>query len=333
MSYYVIGEKFFYSLSDGIYRKTNTDGIWGDEKCIYNGGVRDFCVKTDANNILHIMCINKDGDIVYIKNGGVGHVLIKSKENVSAKKLMMYEYNHRISLVYTAEYDGDTLLIYCILGINSMPVTIDTIKSDNFFLYKNKVYYQNKDGFLGYKDFSDGRPDRFIPVADNSHSIYITEYNGIDAVCYKNEDGIVYNNKAVIEDKYAQMPIIAIRDAKPLIIWESGGFIRYAESDDGGESFKTPIKFFNNSSNLHIYKFQTGENFTYEYASERNREIKIFADKSDGKRDISNRRNMHINKNMESDKVMIMLEMLRKDVNEIKNRVDIIEKQIRKDKV
>ena len=327
MAHYIIedagGEKScFYAQSDGIYKKTETGCKWNDGKRVYPHPVRDFCVKTDANNILHILCINRQGDIIYIKNNGETHTLIKSNGKISAKHLMLYEYNHRISLVYTAEYGSETLLVYCILGINSMPVTIDSVRSDNFFLYNNKVYYQNKDGILGYKDFSDGKPDTFIPVADNAHSVHIIEYNGQELMVYKAEEGLICGEHEVINDKYAKNPLLIIRGNSLLLVWESGGFIRYAESSDSGETFHTPMRFANSSPPMKIYKIQKGGNFIYEYASEREHEIRLFSGKGEK---VSLRRNMSMHSGRETDKVMIMMQMMKSDIAELKGRVEMIE--------
>ncbi|MCH5186279.1 MAG: hypothetical protein J1F64_09175, partial [Oscillospiraceae bacterium] len=284
--------------------------------------VKDFCVKKDANGIMHILCINKQGDIVYIKNGGVGHTIIKSNGKIFARRLMMYECDHRISLVYTADYGDEILLIYCILGMNAMPVTVDTVKDDSFMLCDNKVYYQNSDGFLGYKDFSDGMPDGFIPVAENAGSAHIINFHGEDIMIYKTENGIVCGKNEVIEDKYAERPIISERGTKLLIVWQSGGFIRYAESDDGGNTFNTPMRFLNNNSSVQMYMIQKGDNFVYEYASEREYGIKLFGEKPDI-RHTAGAGDFHINK--EKEKIIIMLQMMKSDMAELKERVERLE--------
>lgn len=316
------GEKVcFYSGRDGIYKKTIHNSIRNEK--IYNYPVKDFCVKNDANNITHMLCINKQGDIIFIKNSGENHTLIKSNGKIFARHIQMYEYNHRISIIYTADYEDDILLVYCILGMNAMPVTIDSVSGDDFFLYANRVYYQNKDGVLGYKDFSDGRPEDFIPCAENGIYPHIINYCGRDIMTYKSPDGIICGGKEVIDDKYAKNPILCIRGENLLLVWESGGFIRYAESADGGESFHTPMRFFNNSSPMQVYMIQNGDNFIYEYACEREHNIHLFAEKNTEQKISKRSQSIHTNKEIE--KIAIMLQMMKSDMAELKSRIERIE--------
>lgn len=320
----------YYAERDGIYKKTEKGSAWSAGKRIYDQPVRDFCVKNDINGVTHILCINRQGDIIFIKNSGESHILIKDNGRVSARRIRMYEYDHRISIIYTADHEGDILLVYCILGLNAMPVTIDTITGDDFFLYANRVYYQNKDGVLGYKDFSDGRPDTFIPAAEDASSAHIINYCGQEIMIYKSLNGIVCRGKEAVADKYAKNPILSARDNGLLLIWESGGFIRYAESDDCGESFHTPMRFFNNSAPMEIYMIQEGDNFIYEYACERGHEIHLFAEKNtaktDGGQKQKNLRNQSIHTGRETEKLSIMLQMMKSDMNGLKSRIERIEK-------
>jgi len=335
MSRYIIdeanGEKScYYKGNDGIYKKTFSGSGWSDGRRIYKNAIKDFCVKTDANNILHILCIDNKGDIVYIKNGGNEHILIKSNNKIFAKKLRMYESNHRISLVYTAEYGDELLLIYCILGVNAIPVTVDTVKNDDFYLYDEKVYYQNMEGVLGYKDFADGRPDNFEAVAEDASEMYIAEINQERYEVYRNKEGIIFCGNKIIDDKCAEYPIICEREGRIMVVWESGGFMRYMVSNDGGESFNSPMRFLNNVSMMKRYIIQSGENYIYEYASERGRDIRFFADSGN---DVKNngvraRRNNNIQGSgaHERDKIMIMIQMMKGDIQELKERVEALER-------
>lgn len=316
----------FYAGRDGIYKKTAENSVWSEGRRIYDQPVRDLCVKNDINGITHMLCINRQGGIVFIKSSGESHVLIKENEKVSARCIQMYEYDHRISIIYTADHDGEILLVYCILGLNAMPLTIDIVSGDNFFLYANRVYYQNKDGVLGYKDFSDGRPDAFVPIAENCSSAHIINYCGQEIMIYKSPDGIVLGGRLVIEDKYAKNPILSARGKNLLLIWESGGFIRYAESDDGGAEFHTPMRFFNNSSPMEIYMIQSGDNFIYEYACEREHNIHLFAEKNTGGQNEKRPLNHSVHAGRETEKLAIMVQMMKTDIAELKNRIERLER-------
>lgn len=322
----------FYAGRDGIYKKTADNGVWSEGRKIYDRPVKDMCVKNDISGITHMLCINRQGDIIFIKNSGESHTLIKENGKVSARCIRMYEYDHRISIIYTADHGDEILLVYCILGLNAMPLTIDIVQGDDFFLYANRVYYQNKDGVLGYKDFSDGRPDVFVPVAEKGSSAHIINYCGQEIMVYKSPDGIALGGRTVIEDKYAKNPILSARGRSLLLIWESGGFIRYAESDDGGESFHTPMRFFNNSSPMEIYMIQDGDNFIYEYACEREHSIHLFAEKNTAApsgRPEKKQLSYSVHEGRETEKLAIMVQMMKTDIAELKNRVERLEQSER----
>lgn len=273
-------DHIFYNQHGGICKRQFTAGRFGTAQTIYKDGTDGFCAYADFNNNLNVICSNRNGDLLYfIEKDDTyrKYTLIKGNEKIYPKNIRVYVHNSRVNLLYTASYGEETLLIYCILGISSKPLQIDTLSPDhqNFAVYNNKVYYTNKNNVLGYMDFSDGKPDTFIPVSENACMPYLINHNGKDMLIYKSGDNIMCGDRKLFEDKYAVNPIMCVSDDKLLLLWNSVNFIKYSSSMNNGADWSSPMRFVASPNSASMYYVQSDNNFIAYYGTLSSNELHL----------------------------------------------------------
>ncbi|MCX7715758.1 MAG: hypothetical protein N2171_08545 [Clostridia bacterium] len=338
MSSYIIYKKnyiehYFYKPNEGICSNQKLHGHWSPHQTIYKEGLDGFCVYADAADNTHMVCTNEDGDLMYLLNKDNSwhkHILTKGNKKVFPQNFHMTILNGRVNLIYSAKYNDDILLVYCILGVSSQPLNLDTLSPEysDFFIFGSKIYYTNKDNVLGYQDFSDGKPDIFIPVAENAYMPYLTEYNGEIFLVYKSNEHIIFNGNAIFEDKNAISPIISVNSGKLIILWKSINFIRYCASQNGGATWSSPMRFVNSEKATQIFYVQSQNTIHKHYGSINNDEFHLFGDISanlqipkNSSADSPAFSESSPNEQLEIQKLKIMIEMLKKDIADLKNQL------------
>jgi len=277
MSDYIIVQKnalehYLYRQGEGIIKKRQHAGRWSAPKCIYKDGTDGFCVFADNNGTVHILSSNKNGELVYLfeKNNTMQtHILLNGNDKVYPKQIRTALQPGRTSIIYSATYGDETLLIYCILGVNSKPLHIDTLSREHsdFTVAGTKIYYTNSKNILGYMDFSDGKPDTFVPVCENAYMPTAILFDKNEHIIYKKENSIICNNTVLFEDKHAINPLLCISAGKLLLLWKSQNFIKYSASQNGGVTWSPPMRFVNSGNNSSIFTVQSGNAFTDYYGT------------------------------------------------------------------
>ena len=185
-------------------------------------------------------------------------VLCVFKEGMKLKNIKIGISKIGLNLIYAVEYEGKTMLVHCVLGNNAQPAVIDYLKNNNLFVYNQRVYYSNSDGVLGYQEFADGKPDRFIPVCEGAEDAYISD----GMIVYKKDDKIYINDKVKIEDYDIEMPVIAERGGSSFLVWRSGNVLKYIDAD---KDDKMPKKLISSGEQV-LYSIQENERVHYDYA-------------------------------------------------------------------
>lgn len=313
---------FLYMPNKGICRRIKSSGTWKSTEVIYKDGADKFSVHQDGGGSIHIICTNDEREIVYLlfKNGAWHKcVLTQCREEVQPLTFSITQVHGQLQLFYSAQYEESIILVHCVLGVNALPVTIDKLQDDEYFLFDGKVYYTNEYGVLGYQDFSDSKPDRFVTLYENGASPYVCD----DGVVWKQKNSIMYREKAVFEDIYAKQPILVRNQQQLMIMWKSGDFVRYLTSFNDGATWSTPMRFVSTSKQVQRYILQTPDDILYYYGTHTGNDVNIF-----GKTDILDvkkykaapKQNVD-NENMQIKKMQIMIEMMKTEINQLKKQV------------
>lgn len=246
----------FYIPNQGIFARTKAVNLWQNPKPIYPGSTDVFSVFCDSSNMLHAICVTPANEIIYLtfkNNFWQACTLTKLKPEMNIVSISLFETKIGLSMIYSAKYFGEILLIHCVLGNNALPETLDKISDLDFYNFKNHVYYSNSDGNLGYKDIYDGKSGNFNFLCDGGKSPYLITYNSNELITFKKDNKIYFQNKPVLEDSSASRPLLSSDKNRLLLMWQSGDFIRYVESFDCGGNWSNVMQYVNPGKASNIY--------------------------------------------------------------------------------
>lgn len=327
-------EHYFHKPYEGICVQQKSSYRWLEYQILYREGKEGFFVHCDANDMMHLICTNDNGDIVYLLNKGDAwhkYVLIEGNQKLFPERFYISPAGGRLNLFYTAIYNEESLLVYCVLGVNAKPVTVDKLSGNDFFVMGTDVYYTNESGVMGYNDFSDGKPDRFIPIADNAKQACAFEYRGREYITCKSGNKLLFGTKeglrTVIDDRYAERPLLVASGAKLMLFWKSTEFIRYITTTDAGEKWSNPMRFLNSSRTADLFYVQSGQMSYLCYGSWTNNDVNLF-----GKQALFETPQKDVPTGMpeeplEVQKLKIMIEMMRKDILDLKKQIILLKQQ------
>ncbi len=259
-----LGEGFFlysYIVNDKIYSYKSMQGICECTKGTVNAIFKDATDKFFAygdKNIIKLVLYSKNHELIYMvynKNVWNSYIIATLNQDIDVKKIMVASNGKNENLFYSARLKGDIVLVHCVLGNNAMPSVIGKLKNEEFFVYKNSVYYTQNNGIIGYCDFSDSKPDTFVACFEGELS-YVTG----EKIVYKKGDDIFINDKKCCSDKNAKIPIIV----NNTLMWKSGNYIRYISENKKIRQYISsgvePQIFIISNANKCIYRYGTFSN-------------------------------------------------------------------------
>ena len=175
--------------------------------------------------------------------------------------MRLYSVRGRLNLMYSALYNGENLLIHCILGDHAKPSAIDSTETPHFFIRKNRVYYTRTDGVFGFADISDEKPGVFNPVYEDAHFGSVVNIDGKERILFSRDSSVFLDGKELAHDSHIEMPIFVNARGYFYIMWKNGGFVRYIMSRNGTD-FDRPMRFMTSGKPIGIYTVQKGGEFT-----------------------------------------------------------------------
>lgn len=326
-------QHYFCTKNEGLCVRTKRHSIWQNHKIIYKDCAGPFSVFCDKNGVLHAICVSSQNEIIYLvlrKNGWQSCAITHLKENMKVLFITITETSIGLNILYTAQYMSETILIHCVLGNNAMPNTLDRLTCPSFFIFKNRVYYTNPEGFLGYRDISDGRPDMFNKLVEGGTEPYLLTHEGKDMLVYKKEKDIYFQNRPIHEDSYASSPILANNGNQLLLMWKNGDFIRYISSSDNGGKWSGVMQFVNpGKESEKYYVVNSGKIFTY-FGNHSSADLHIY-----GKNDIFEKEQPAPTASAvtapdpnQITKLKVMLELQKKEITELKKEIKRLVKYI-----
>ncbi len=327
-------EHYFYKPYEGLCMRRQKNGLWQEYQILYRQSLDHFSVFIDENQIIHIICANSASEIVYLLyKGDTWHkyTLAALKEDIRPEIIKIAPAGGRLQLLYSAQYEKERLLVHCVLGNQAQPTPIDKIAASDFFISGGRVYYTNAAGALGYQDLSDGKPDRFVPIAEQASMPYVLPAGQTQLLTYIKDNSIYFQNKPVYAYKYAEDPILVPNENRLLLLWRDGDFIRYLTSLNGGATWSTPMQFVNPGKSAELYYVQKGNAIYHYYGNHSAGSLHIF-----GTNDLFAPHDFQVvpvvkkpepQDTLELAKIKIMIDMTRAEIVDLKREIKMLRQE------
>lgn len=252
-------EHYFFKPYEGICMKRRSpSGTFSEHRQIVSLGRDVFSVIKVQDGSVHLVCADSENMLIYANcrnNVWKRYILAKIPDNVIVLEMHLYTVNNRLNLLYSAAYNGENLLIHCVLGNHAKPSTVSQLSGSHFFVFKNKVYYTKPDGALGYTSLEDEKPENFNRLYDNAHSASVQEFDGKEILIFIRNSRLFINGREMLYDSAIEAPVFVPGADRIYIMWKSGGFIRYISSFNGGATWSEPMRFISTGVTPIIYTF------------------------------------------------------------------------------
>ena len=259
-------EHYFYR--SGIYMKRRSfTGVWQDMTAVVAGGRDGFSVYRSKDGNVHLICVDHSGNMIYAAYSAgewKKYVISKLNSDISVSEMRLYGIRGRLNLLYSAIYNGENLLVHCILGDHAKPSTVDTLESPHFFVKGDKVYYTNANGVLGFVDLSDEKPSVFTPVYEDAHFGTVYDIDGKERILFARNSSVFLDGQEIAHDTHIEMPVLVSVKDKFYVMWKNSGFVRYSVSIDC-KRFGQVRRFMTSGRSMKLYSVQKGNEFSHYY--------------------------------------------------------------------
>lgn len=262
-------EHYFYRPYEGIcMRVRKNSGKWQERITVLEHGNDGFGVYADKHANVHLVCTNDKNELIYAaRKKGVWkkYILSRLSDEIYVSDMRLYSIKGRLNLIYSALYNGENILIHCILGDHAKPSTIGSSETPYFFIYNEKVYYTNTLGNLGYASLSDEKPSEFITVYHDAHCGSLNTFSDSEFTVFTRESKLFVNGKELIYDSRMEMPFCIPGKDRLYVMWKSGSFVHYITSVNNGVTWSKPMRFMSNGSDISVFLTQQDDFFAPYY--------------------------------------------------------------------
>lgn len=249
-------QHYFHQANYGLCMQARLRGIWHAQKTIYLGADNAFSVLSDGGENVHIVCTSRENELVYLrlfKNDRHSCVLTRIKDELRIFDIKLFEGQAGLNLLFAAEYRGKNILIHCPLGDNALPDSLDALGAPDFFVFRQRVYYTNSGGALGYRDLRDGKADMFHTLLSDACEPYLLTHNGRDMIVCRSGNTIYFQNRPICEEEGAKSPILVSGGKRLYLMWQNGDFVRYRELSEGEHTRGSTMQFVSPGKKINKY--------------------------------------------------------------------------------
>lgn len=250
MSFFIVKEEnaaYYYARYKGICRK-NLQSLQSGEEIIPEAADGFALLR---NRTTHIVCTNKNNDIVYLNYPGDPHILITGKENIIPYDLSLSYDSGALNLFYKINYNDKILLCHCILGKSKKPYVIAELSQTSPYYYSGygKLFYTSHDGIL-YGVIPENGTKTVTHMYDGGVMPCFASVDGKDLLVYIKDGTIYLNKQPMAEDRYGEFPLVFTTGNATYVQWKSGDFIKYKRFDN--DKWSDTIQFMGADSKPHI---------------------------------------------------------------------------------
>ncbi len=314
-------EHYFFAPYEGICVKGRAiSGLWQKQEQVIRDARDGFGVYADKNGNVHIICIDGENRLVYaVRRGGEWkkYTLCELSKEIYVSDMRLYNVAGRLNLLYSALYNGETMLVHCILGNHAKPATVGVTETAHFYIYDNKVYYTNADGQLGFVSLADEKPSGFSRLYDDAHYCTVCELGGKEMLLFTRQSRLFINGEEILYDSRMEMPSLVKGSDRAYVMWKSGSFVRYIASFNGGTTWSEPMRFMSTGRAVSSYIAQQGESVNYYYGYHSERELTLL-----GAGDIfAANDGFQLPPPNELERLKVMLDMTRREVIDTKKEI------------
>ncbi len=254
-------EHYFFRPYEGICcTRLTFGGAWSEHSVCIPRASNGFGVYSDKSSTVHIICTDKENRLIYAvrrNSEWKTYTLVELSRDISVSEMRLYSINNRINLLYSALYNGENLLVHCILGDHAKPSAISKLETPHFCIYNERVYYTNIDGELGYSELSDEKPSVFHKLYDDAHCGTLFGIDDKEILVFTRHSRLFVNGAEILYDSRLEEPILSQNGEKTYIMWKSGGLIRYIVSFNGGSTWSKPMRFMSTGLAPRLFIVQT----------------------------------------------------------------------------
>lgn len=318
-------EHYFYKLYEGIcVKQRSASGVWQKAIPVFSGGRDGFGIYCGKDKNVHLICTDYDGKLIYAVSQGEEwkkYVISKLSPDISVSDMRLYSIRGRLNLMYSALYNGENLLVHCILGDHAKPSTVDALETPHFFIHGNKVYYTNSSGVLGFVNIQDEKPVGFHSLYEDAHFGTVYSIGGKEKILFSRNSSVFLDGTEIANDSHLEMPVLVNAQGKTYIMWKNSGFVRYVSSLDG-ENFGKPMRFMSTGRTMNLYTLQRENEFLPFYGYDTQRELVLL-----GNPDVFEMSaNYKVSDKTELEKVKSMLNQTQQEVIDAKKEIARLEK-------
>lgn len=268
-----LGSEYYFSKPyEGIcMKRCSYGGKFGEHNQIMALGREPFSVMRADDGRIHLVSVDAQNRLIYgMKQNGIWkrHTLSAIPADVTVLNMRLYDINNRLNLLYSAKIGGEILLVHCILAGHAKPTTVAKLYNSYFFLWRNKVYFTNRDGTLGFLNLEDEKPDFFTRLYDNAQNPFLWEICGRETLAFIRDSRLFIGGKEILTDERIENPVFVKGADRLYIMWKSGSFIRYISSFNDGTTWSEAMRFVGTETDLKLYTLQSGEDFSFYYGYE-----------------------------------------------------------------
>ncbi len=273
------GEYYFSKPYEGIcMKRCDTNGKLGDHTQIIPLGKEPFSVLKTPDNIVHILCIDGQNRLIYAKkrnNIWKKHTLSSLNPDITVLNMQLYTINERLNLLYSARFNGEILLIHCILTASAKPSCVAKLSNEHFCIFGDRVFYTAKNGALGFTNLDDEKPEFFNKLFKEAHSPVLWEFCGKENLAFIHDSRLFIDGREIVFDEKIELPVFVKGSDRFYLMWRSGSFIRYISSFNGGVTWSEPMRFISNGTLPTIYSLQNENDFSFYYGYQRGNHLTL----------------------------------------------------------
>ena len=262
-----LDERTLYFFENGGICVKDLSSKSNKYKVIYEDGVKDFAVEDLGVGKVGIVCQNKEGSIVFIKEDGENYIkttLLNNKSQVYYDKYFKLKlHGNWLGLSYIIEYNNNNILCFQLVdNENEPPLAVDYVINKTYFSFVNesfdRIFFYNKENEFGYKNYRWSKKDfteyekidegQIVHIindfSDNFYIVYLKNNKYFLKILKQNDDGFIYEDYPLDFIDLFDEIVMMIENKNLWIVVKRYNFTFGRKTDINEISFSPQYNFF-----------------------------------------------------------------------------------------